>query len=96
MVMSLVTSLNQPNDENEEPLLVTYLKGFTSRPIVVPTIYAIRFFCGELEAAINTLTQSHELMNLLGARKEEKKEIQQSLQRIRSQFDEFLMTDLRK
>ncbi|MHA1907670.1 MAG: hypothetical protein ACW98Y_10285 [Candidatus Thorarchaeota archaeon] len=92
----MVTSLDQSNDENEEPLVVTYLKGFTSRPIVVPTIYAIRFFCGELEAALNTLAQSHELMDLLGTREEEKKEIKQSLQRIRKLYDEFLMNDLRK
>jgi hypothetical protein len=82
--------------DEDEPLVVTYLKGFTSRPSAVPTIYAIRFFCGELENALYTLTCSPELMDLLSTREEEKKEIQSRLQRIKQLYDEFLMNDLRK
>ncbi len=94
MVILLETSIDQ--SDSKEPLLVTYLKGFSSRPIAVPTIYAIRFFCSELESALDTLTQSNELMKLLSTREEEKLEIQQSIQSIRRIFDEFLMSDLRK
>ncbi|MHA2423539.1 MAG: hypothetical protein ACXAEF_02055 [Candidatus Thorarchaeota archaeon] len=90
----MVTNLGQ--SDKEEQLLVTYLKGFTSRPTVVPTIYAIRFFCNELEEALSTLTHSPELMELLGGREDEKMEIQRSLHQIRQLFDEFLMIDLRK
>ncbi len=90
----LLTSTDPP--KAKEQLVVTYLKGFTSRPIVVPTIYAIRFFCTELESSLTTLIQSPELMDLLGSLETERLEIQESLQRIRSLFEEFLIVNLRK
>ena len=94
MVISLESGIAQT--EKDETLVVTYLKGFTSRPIAVPTIYAIRFFCNELESAMDTLVYNPALMDLLSSREEDKEEIQRSLQRIKRLFDEFLINDLRK
>ncbi|MDF1538991.1 MAG: hypothetical protein P1Q69_08810 [Candidatus Thorarchaeota archaeon] len=88
------TSIEQSN--REEQYVVTYLRGFSSRPIAVPTIYAIRFFCSELESALTTFVQSPELMDLLISRKEEKIEIQQRLQRIQNLINDFLMADVRR
>ena len=81
---------------SEELLVVTYLKGFSSRPIAVPTIYAIRFFCSELESALTTLVQNPELQGLLHSREEEKTDIQEGLHRIQKLFNDFLMSNLRK
>jgi len=94
LVISLETGTVQ--SDKEETLVVTYLKGFTSRPIAVPTIYAIRFFCNELESAMDTLVHNPALIDLLSSREEDKMEIQRSLHRIKKLFDEFLMNDLRK
>ena len=80
----------------EEQFLVTYLKKFASRPIVVPTIYAVRFFCNELESALSNFVESPALMDLLASREEEKVDIQQSLHRIQMLFNKFLMNEHRR
>ena len=80
----------------KESLLVTYLKGITSRETPVPTLYALRFFCGELESTLDTLLQSQELQEILSTRTEEKEEIHECLQRIMQRFQEFLMLDVRR
>ncbi len=94
LVIYLETSIEQSS--SEEQFVVTYLKGFSSRPIAVPTIYAIRFFCSELESALTTFAQSSELQELLASRDEEKNEIQQQIQRIQKLFNDFQMADLRR
>ena len=80
----------------KESLLVTYLKGITSRETPVPTLYALRFFCRELESILDTLLQSQELQEILSTRTEEKEEIHECLQRIMQRFQEFLMLDVRR
>ncbi len=80
----------------EELLPVTFLDGLTSQATPVPTLYAIRFFCRELEISLDTLLQSPELQELLSNRTKEKEEIHESLQRILHQFQEFLMSDTRR
>ena len=80
----------------KESLLVTYFKGITSRDTPVPTLYALRFFCGELESTLDTLLQSQELQEILSTRTEEKEEIHECLQRIMQRFQEFLMLDVRR
>jgi hypothetical protein len=82
--------------ELDESLPVTIIEGSTSRAAAVPTLYAIRFFCKELELALDTLVQCQELQELLGNRDEEKDEIYECLQRVMQRFQEFLMTDLRR
>jgi len=73
----------------EELLPVTFLDGLTSQATPVPTLYAIRFFCRELESAIDTLLQNQELQELLSNRTEEKEEINECLQRVIHRFQEF-------
>ncbi|MHA1951471.1 MAG: hypothetical protein ACXAAO_10250 [Candidatus Thorarchaeota archaeon] len=80
----------------EETLPLTFLEGITSRPTPVPTLFAIRFFCGELESALETLLQSQELQDLLSDREGEKDEIHECLQRAMFRFQEFLMKDARR
>lgn len=80
----------------EETLPLTFLEGVTSRSAPVPTLFAIRFFCEELESALNILTESQELQELLSDRGGEKDEIHERLQRIMLRFQEFLMTDARR
>ncbi|MHA2081532.1 MAG: hypothetical protein ACW99H_10345 [Candidatus Thorarchaeota archaeon] len=80
----------------EDSLPVTFLEGTTSRATPVPTLYAIRFLCGELESALDTLLQSHELQELLSQREEEKNEIHECLLRVMHRFQEFLMIDVRR
>jgi len=80
----------------EELLPVTFLDGLTSQATPVPTLYAIRFFCRELESAIDTLLQNQELQELLSNRTEEKEEINECLQRVIHRFQEFLMIDTRR
>ena len=80
----------------EEFLPVTFIEGITSRSTPVPTLYAIRFFCGELETTLDTLLQSQELRELLSNRTEEKEEIYECLQRVLHRFQEFLMSDTRR
>ncbi len=92
--MHLETNIEQSN--SEEQFVVTYLKGFSSRPIAVPTIYAIRFFCSELESALTTFVRSPELQDLLTSREEEKNDIQQSLHKIQELFNDFLMNIVRQ
>jgi hypothetical protein len=80
----------------KETLPVIFLSGITSQATPVPTLYAIRFFCRELESAIDVLSQNEKLQELLGLRKDEKKEIHEHLQRIMTRFQEFLMVDTRR
>ncbi|MFW9768347.1 MAG: hypothetical protein ACFFF9_11390 [Candidatus Thorarchaeota archaeon] len=82
--------------ELEEALPVIYLNGNTSHPAPVPTLYAIRFLCRELELALNTLLHSQELQEILSEREGEKNEIYDRLQRIILRFKEFLMVDARR
>lgn len=80
----------------EETLPVIFLDGITSQATPVPTLYAIRFFCKELESAINVLSENTKLQELLGLREDEKNEIHEHLQRIMQRFQEFLMVDTRR
>ncbi len=80
----------------EDQLPVTHLNGATSRAAPVPTLYAIRFFCRELESAVDTLLQDQELQMLLSERAGEKDEIYECLQRVMLHFQEFLMIDARR
>ncbi|MGY5881780.1 MAG: hypothetical protein RTV31_16135 [Candidatus Thorarchaeota archaeon] len=80
----------------EETLPVIFLDGITSQATPVPTLYAIRFFCKELESAINVLSENTKLQELLGLREDEKNEIHEHLQRIMQRFQEFLMIDTRR
>jgi len=80
----------------EDSLPVTYFEGVASQAIPVPTLFAIRFFCGELESALNTLLENLELQTLLSEREGEKDEIYESLQRVMQRFQEFLMIDARR
>lgn len=82
--------------DSEETLPVIFLDGITSQATPVPTLYAIRFYCKELESAINVLSQNKKLQELLGLREDEKNEIHEHLQRIMQRFQEFLMTDTRR
>ena len=82
--------------ELDESLPVTFLEGSTSRAAPVPTLYAIRFFCKELESALDTLVQCQELQELLSNRDEEKDEIYDCLQRVMHRFQEFLMVNTRR
>jgi hypothetical protein len=79
----------------EKSFLVTILKGVSTRATPVPTLYAIRYFCEELELAFGSLLQSHELQELLSNREEEKVEIHNCLRRVMRLFQEFLMVDIR-
>lgn len=85
-----------PLNPEESLLPVTFLDGITSRETPVPTLYAIRFFCRELETTLDTLLQSQELQELLSNRTSEKEEIHESLQRVLHRFQEFLMLDARR
>jgi hypothetical protein len=80
----------------EEPLPVTYLEGNVSRPTPVPTLFAIRFFCRALESALDTLLQNQELQQIFGEREDEKDKIHDSLQKVMTRFQEFLMIDARR
>jgi hypothetical protein len=80
----------------EETLPVIFLNGITSKATPVPTLYAIRFFCRELESAIEVLSQNEKLQEILGFREDEKNEIHEHLQRIMHRFQEFLMVDNRR
>jgi hypothetical protein len=80
----------------EETLPVIFLNGITTQATPVPTLYAIRFFCKELESAINVLSENATLQELLGLREDEKNEIHERLQRIMRLFQEFLMVDTRR
>ncbi len=80
----------------EEKIPVTFLERISSRPTPVPTLHAIRYFCGELESALDILLQSPELQILLSEREEEKDELHKRLQRIMLRFQEFLMIDARR
>ena len=82
--------------DSEETLPVIFLNGITSQATPVPTLYAIRFFCKELESAISVLSENMKLQELLSLRKDEKNEIQEQLQRIMQRFQEFLMIDARR
>ena len=80
----------------EETLPVIFLDGITSQATPVPTLYAIRFFCKELESAINVLSENTKLQELLGLREYEKNDNHEHLQRIMQRFQEFLMIDTRR
>jgi len=80
----------------EETLPVIFLDGITSQATPVPTLYAIRFYCKELESAINVLSENKKLQELLGLREDEKNEIHEHLRRIMQRFQEFLIIDVRK
>jgi hypothetical protein len=82
--------------DSEETLPVIFLDGITSQATPVPTLYAIRFYCKELESAINVLSENKKLQELLGLREDEKNEIHEHLLRIMRRFQEFLMTDNRR
>ncbi|MGY5871948.1 MAG: hypothetical protein RTV72_06875 [Candidatus Thorarchaeota archaeon] len=82
--------------DSEETLPVIFLDGITSQATPVPTLYAIRFFCRELESAIDVLSQNTKLQELLSLREDEKNEIQEQLQRIMQRFQEFLMIHTRR
>ena len=82
--------------DSEETLPVIFLNGITSQATPVPTLYAIRFFCKELESAISVLSENMKLQELLSLREDEKNEIQEQLQRIMQRFQEFLMIDARR
>ncbi len=82
--------------DSEETLPVIFLSGSTSQATPVPTLYAIRFFCKELESAISVLSENMKLQELLSLREDEKNEIQEQLRRIMQRFQEFLMIDARR
>jgi len=82
--------------DSEETLPVIFLNGINSQATPVPTLYAIRYFCRELESAIDVLVDNPELQNLLSLREEEKNKIHEHLQRIMHRFQEFLMVDARR
>jgi hypothetical protein len=82
--------------DSEETLPVIFLNGITSQATPVPTLYAIRFFCKELETALDVLSQNEKLQKLLGLREDEKTEIHERLLRIMQRFQEFLMVDNRR
>ena len=82
--------------DSEETLPVIFLNGITSQATPVPTLYAIRYFCRELESAIDLLLDSPELQNLLSLQEEEKNRIHEHLQKIMHRFQEFLMADVRR
>ena len=82
--------------DSEETLPVIFLDGITSQATPVPTLYAIRFFCKELESAINVLSENKKLQELLGLREDEKNEIHEHLRRIMQRYQEFLMAEARK
>ena len=82
--------------DSEETLPVIFLDGITSQATPVPTLYAIRFYCKELESAIDVLSQNVKLQELLSLREDEKNEIHEHLQRIMARFQEFLMVDNRR
>jgi len=82
--------------DSEETLPVIFLDGFTSQATPVPTLYAIRFYCKELESAINVLSENKKLQEFLGLREDEKNEIHEHLLRIMRRFQEFLMADNRR
>jgi hypothetical protein len=82
--------------DSDEILPVIFLDGITSQATPVPTLYAIRFYCKELESAIDVLSQNEKLQELLGLREDEKNEIHEHLQRIMKRFQEFLMVDNRR
>jgi len=82
--------------DSEDTLPVIFLDGITSQATPVPTLYAIRFYCKELESAINVLSENKKLQELLGLREDEKNEIHAHLQRIMHRFQEFLMMDTRR
>ncbi|MFW9788029.1 MAG: hypothetical protein ACFFE2_13440 [Candidatus Thorarchaeota archaeon] len=82
------------NTENMLP--VTYLEGGTSQAAPVPTLFAIRFFCRNLETALGTLLEDPDLQKLLSEREDEKTEIHESLLRVMHSFQEFLMIDVRR
>ena len=82
--------------DSEETLPVIFIDGVTSQATPVPTLYAIRYFCKELESAINVISENTTLQELLGLREEEKNEIHERLQRIMQRFQEFLMVDTRR
>ena len=82
--------------DSEETLPVIFLDGITAQATPVPTLYAIRFFCKELESAINVLSENATLQELLGLRENEKNEIHECLRRIMQRFQEFLMADVRR
>ena len=82
--------------DSEETLPVIFLDGITSQATPVPTLYAIRFFCKELESAISVLSENMKLQELLSLRKDDKNEIQEQLQKIMQRFQEFLMIDARR
>jgi len=89
-------NLHQDPLDPEEALPVTLLNGFTSQGIPVPTLYAIRSLGKELEAALETLSKSPQLQELLSQRSKEKEEIHLCLLRLLKLFQEFLMTDTRR
>jgi hypothetical protein len=82
--------------DTEETLPVIFLDGITSQATPVPTLYAIRYFCRELESAIDVLLDNPELQTLLGMREDEKNEIHNHLQKIMHRFQEFLMVEARR
>lgn len=82
--------------ESNQLLPVTYLEGITSQTAPVPTLYAIRFLCRQLESTLETLLQSQELQELLTIRTEEKEEIHNSLRQLLTLYQEFLMIDARR
>jgi hypothetical protein len=84
------------SNDFEETLPVIFLDGITSQAIPVPTLYAIRFYCKELESAISVLSENKKLQELLGLREDEKNEIHEHLRRIMQRFQEFLMIDTRR
>ena len=80
--------------DSDETLPVIFLNGVTSQATPVPTLYAIRYFCRELESAIDVLVDNPEL--LLSLREDEKNKIHEHLQRIMHRFQEFLMANARR
>lgn len=94
----LVVQLETPtvHINQEEKLPVSFLEMFNSRATPVPTLYAIRYFCKELESALNVLLQSQELQTLLSQREVEKDWIHDCLLRLVRLFQEFLMIDTRR
>ena len=82
--------------DEEVQLPVIFLNGVTSQATPVPTLYAIRYFCKELESAIDVLADNPELQSLLSLREDEKNEIYEHLQKIMHRFQEFLMVDVRR
>jgi hypothetical protein len=82
--------------DTEETLPVIFLNGITSQATPVPTLYAIRYYCRELESAIEVLLGNQELQELLGLREDEKNEIHEHLKKIMHLFQEFIMADTRR